>query len=356
MKTIVIGGGGVGSLIASYLSAADRDVTVFDPWFQHVDHVQRHGLQVISPEGEHLTHPTFRHLDALEDAGTAELVVIAVKSYNTVAAARLALPHLDESTIVISAQNGMNDLPIGHIVGNDRMIGSVVELGAHLTGPGRVVRTSAWDSNSIAFGSLFGIEDDPRGLRLAQYFEPLGGVRTVPDIWPERWSKLVLNATSNAPAGLTGLGTDGLWNDIATTDVVIALGHELAEVATAYGITFSPVFGKISHEVWTSAQQIDDPAWSQVRAQLNAMAEYRVGDLRNIASLLQDVLRARRTEIDYLNGWVVSAASRVGVEVPTHRMLVEHLRPVERGDIPPAHQNIKPIHDEVVALYGTGSK
>jgi 2-dehydropantoate 2-reductase len=116
------------------------------------------------------------------------------------------------------------------------------------------------------------------------------------------------------------------------------------------------VFGKIPHDVWTAADQIDNPAWSEIRGQLNSMAEYRVGDLRNIASLLQDVQRGRRTEIDYLNGWVIAASESVGVDVPTHRMLVDHLRPVERGDIPPAHENVKPLHDDVVALYGTGSR
>src|ERR1019366_6369276 len=112
--------------------------------------------------------------------------------------------HLSNDTIVLSSQNGMNDLPIGAIVGQDRVVGCVVTMACELVGAGLAKRSTDIAAVPLIFGEFGEASVSPRVKEVAQFFAPLGNVETVPDIWEERWGKLALNVMSNGLAVLTG--------------------------------------------------------------------------------------------------------------------------------------------------------
>lgn len=351
MKTLILGGGAVGSTLGAYLAAAGRDVTIADGWFAHVEAVRRDGLKVQAVEGEFIANPTAIHLDDLATYGTADLVIVAPKAYDTRLFSLLAREHLHESTIVMSSQNGMNDEIVGAIVGPERMVACVIALGADLYEAGAVRRSSAADVTSIVLGHLEPGRDRTVLDRLYEHFEPLGGVRVADDAWPERWGKLTLNSMSNALAGLTGLWSDKLWSESKTLDIIIALGHETASVAAAAGIDASPVLGRIPHRLMIAADSVAGDAWAEVADLMRAISAERVGKRANRASLLQDVMKARRTEVDYLNGWIVRMGEQLGVPTPTHALLVNELYPVQAGERPASLENARPIAAKVTEWY-----
>jgi len=357
VKTLILGGGAVGSVLGGYLSRGGRDVTIADGWFQHVEAVRKNGLTVQSVEGEFTARPRMIHLDELRDAGTADLVIVAGKAYDTRLLTLLAREHLHEGTVVMSSQNGMNDAILGDLLGRDRVVACVVALGADLLEPGVVRRSSAQSAPSVVVGRLFPEGDRvPEGdratvERIGAELEPLGGVEVVDDAWPDRWGKLTLNTMSNALAGLTGLWSDRLWSEPESLDVMVALGHETASIAAAEGVAATPVLKRIPQRMLLDAVSVDSPAWAQAAAIMRDISAGRVGTRANRASLLQDVMKGRRTEVDYLNGWVARRGMELGVPTPTHELLVRELRPVEAGDRLPAVENAVPILAAVREWY-----
>lgn len=351
MKTLILGGGAVGSTLGAYLAAAGRDVTIADGWFAHIEAVRRDGLHVQAVEGDFVAKPTALHLDDLGTYGTADLIIVAPKAYDTRLFALLAREHLHGSTIVMSSQNGMNDELVGAIVGPERMIACVVALGADLHEAGAVRRSSAADVTSIVLGHLENGRDRAVLDRLHEHFEPLGGVRVADDAWPERWGKLMLNSMSNALAGLTGLWSDKLWSEPTTLDIIIALGHETAAVAAAAGVDASAVLGRIPHRLMIAADSVTGEAWAEVADLMRAISAERVGKRANRASLLQDVMKGRRTEVDYLNGWIARRGEELGVSTPTHLLLVRELHHVQSGERPAAIANAGPIAAKVAEWY-----
>jgi 2-dehydropantoate 2-reductase len=323
MKTLILGGGAVGSTLGGHLARDGRDVTIADGWFQHVDAMKQNGLKVQTVEGDF----TVRLLSML------------------------AREHLSESTIVMSSQNGMNDSVVGEWVGQERMVACVVALAADLIDPGVVKRTSPAEVAGVVFGHLAPGRDRAVLDRLKQHFEPLGVVSVADDAWPDRWGKLTLNTMSNALAGLTGLWSDTLWSDPFTLDIMTALGHETAAVAAASGVESSPVLGRISHRLLLDATSVSTPAWADIGAQMSAISAGRVGKKANRASLLQDIMKGRRTEVDYLNGWVSAEGKARGVPTPTHDQLVRELKSVERGTRPADRENARDLADAVSRWY-----
>lgn len=351
MRVLIIGGGGVGSVLAGYLARSGRNVTVADGWFANVETIRHRGLTVEAVEGHFVAHPRAIHLEELAEFGQADVIVIAGKSYDTRMLTLLAREHLHSDTIVMSAQNGMNDASVAETVGEERVVACVVALGADLIDAGRVRRSSAEDAPSIVIGHLAPGRSGAVIEALGELFSPLGGVKLVDDAWPERWGKLTLNSMSNALAGLTGLWSDRMWSESLTLDVIIALGHETAMLAAAEGVSASPVLGRISQPLLISADSVVGEAWAEVVAIMRVISAERVGKKANRASLLQDIMRGRRTEIDHLNGWIVRRARELGMSAPTHERIVLELKSVEAGARPPALDNARPLAQAVRAWY-----
>lgn len=351
MRTLIIGAGAVGSILGGYLARGGRDVTIADGWPQHVEAVRARGLRVEAVEGDFEVEVPAIHLDELAGFGPADLIVVASKSYDTRMMALLAREHLKDGTVVLSAQNGMNDELLGSVVGRDRVVACVVALGADLVAPGVVRRSSETSVTLAIFGPLWPGGELATAEGIRAHFTPLGSVKAVEDAWPERWGKLTLNTMSNALAGLAGLRSDRLWSESLSLDVLVALGHETAMVAKASGIVAAPVLGRISHSALLAATATSTPAWHDVLDQMRQIAGARHGRKSNRASLLQDIEKHRRTEVHYLNGWIATRGAELGVDTPTHLMIVEELRSVEAGERPPALANVEKLAVRVRDWY-----
>ena len=346
-----MGCGAVGSVVAASLSRGGRDVSVVDPWFQHVEAIKAHGLTIKCLDEEFTASPTAFHLSELDNLGNFDLLIIAAKSYDTNWMTLLAKDHMTAEASALSLQNGMNDERVAKIVGATRVYGAVVTMTAELLGPGVARRTSDANQGTLILGNLGWGADPAQIAELASELSALDAVLTVDDIWPERWGKLTLNVMSNALSGITGLTTKRLWSDDTALDVLIALGREAALVATACGIELAPVLRSIPHDAWLSAVDTGCEAWCGIRTTMKHLAAGRSGAKENLPSLLQDIRKGRRTEVDFLNGWIAEQGRRVGVQTPANVATIGALRPIELGLAASNRANITDLAEFVRSSY-----
>ncbi|HEV8471478.1 MAG TPA: 2-dehydropantoate 2-reductase [Methylomirabilota bacterium] len=337
MRIAVLGSGAIGSVVGGMLTKAGHDVTLVDQWPEHVQAMQRQGLRLSGTCGEQLLHVRALHLHELQSvAEPFDAVFLAVKSYDTEWAAALAAQYLRQPDgVVVDFQNGVNDERVAAVVGRERTLGCVIVISAGMYEPGHAIRT---DTTSVGFriGELDG-RDTPRAQALARVLSDVSPTKVTTNLWGERWSKLAVNCMGNAVAGLSGLGSAELRLARGPRRVAIQLGAEVVRVGRAHGHVIEPLIG-------IDAQRIVDAAegrgLAEVEADLEAEAKRRTGGR---PSLLQDVMKGRRTEVDFLNGYVSAQGRRAGVPTPFNDAIVTavHAHPV--GALKPDPANLDPL-------------
>jgi 2-dehydropantoate 2-reductase len=328
----IIGAGAIGSVVGGMLARAGHDVTLIDQWPAHVEAMKARGLRLSGTMGDVIVPVRARHVHELQTVSEPfDAVFIAVKAYDTEWATAMALPYLREPDgVVVDFQNGINDDRVAAVAGRHRALGCVITISAALQAPGHATRT---DRAALGFkiGEHDG-RDSPRARALAALLGAVAGSAVTTNLWGERWSKLAINCMANPLSGLSGLGT----LDVRTIPEVAALGVHLGAEAIAVGRA-------VGHEV--------EPIYGiPARRYLEAYAGRGLGellaDIAEVArargggepSLLQDVRKGRRTEIDALNGHVCAEGARRGAATPFNDAVVAAVRRLGVGFTPdPAH-------------------
>jgi 2-dehydropantoate 2-reductase len=337
MRIAILGAGAIGSVVGGMLTRAGVDVTLVDQWPEHIEAMKRHGLRLSGTCGEHAIPVRAVHLHELQSVGEPfDAIFLAVKSYDTEWAAQLAAGYLRQPEgVVVDFQNGVNDDRVAAVVGGSRTLGCVIVISAGMYEPGHAIRT---DTTSVGFkiGELDG-RDTPRAQALAKMLSGVAATHVTTNLWGERWSKLAVNCMGNALAGLSGLGSAEIRLEPGPRRIAIQLGAEAVRVGRALGHEIEPLIG-------IAAQRIVDAAegrgLAEVEADLAAEAKRRTGGR---PSLLQDVLKGRRTEIDFLNGYVVTQGRTAGVPTPFNEAIVAavHAHPV--GRLTPDPRHLEPL-------------
>jgi hypothetical protein len=153
----------------------------------------------------------------------------------------------------------------------------------------------------------------------------------------ERWSKLSVNCMANGLAGLSGLGSAEVRTRDGVRRVAIHLAAETIKVGRARGHEVEPIWG-------ITAQRFVDAAEGQAMADVERDMAERAKELAGgRPSLLQDVMRGRRTEVQYLNGYVSEQGRQVGVATPFNDKVVELITRVPPGTLKPDLKNLEPL-------------
>jgi 2-dehydropantoate 2-reductase len=337
MRIGIIGAGAIGSVVGGMLTRAGHDITLIDQWPEHVEAMRRNGLRLSGSCGDHLVKVKALHIH--EAQGLAEpfdAVFVAVKGYDTEWATALALGHLrTPDGVVVDFQNGVNDERVAALAGRERTLGCVITIGAGLYEPGHATRT---DRAAVGFklGELDGA-DTPRCRALVRLMDDVAPARLTTNLFGERWSKLTVNCMANPLAGLSGLGSAEVRSEPGPRRIGIHIAAEVVRVGRACGHEVEPIYG-------IAAQRYVDAAEGRGLADVERdMAE----SVRFLAggrpSMLQDVLRGRRTEIEHLNGVVCREGRRVGVPTPMNDAVVDLYRRHAVGALRPDPKNLEPL-------------
>jgi 2-dehydropantoate 2-reductase len=305
MKIVVVGAGAIGGLFGSILTKNGLDVTLVDIWTEHVKNLQVSGLIVVGRNGENKVK--VKATNRIEDAGTPDLIVIAVKSYDTEQAAQDCLRIIGPNTIVLTVQNGVGHIEkIGKILGYDRIIAGTTSFGSTLLGAGTIKPSNI---DEITIGELDGASTS-RIRNLADTLIKAGIETHVSDsIDSQIWTKLVVNVGINALTAITHLKNGELFDYPDAMRLQALAVYEAIAVARAKGISLL----------------VNDP--------LKWVIDVTRRTCDNKSSMLQDIERGTRTEIDFINGAIVTEGKKVGVPTPVNEVLTLLIKTIEkRGD------------------------
>jgi 2-dehydropantoate 2-reductase len=338
----IFGVGAVGSYLGAFLTREGHDVTLIDMWGEHVDVMNQKGLRVTGTQGEFTVPVKAIHLtDAQDIKEPFDIAFLAVKSYDTEWVAHFLKRFISPTSVVLSSQNCMNDRLVASIVGYEREIPCVLSgISVAIWEPGHVTRGGqpGRDRGHDVFriGELHG-QITNRVNELVEMVSCIDGARATTNIWGERWSKLTTNASSNPIQGMTGLGSQGLGNNPRARLIQIHISKESAMVGLAHNVQVEPISG-VAADVWASADKGD------VLEELDAKFQSRGGgSLDWKSSMGQDVAKGRRTEVEYMNGFIVEAGREVGIQTPINAAIVEVVKEIDAGLTKPDPSNIERV-------------
>ena len=194
------------------------------------------------------------------------------------------------------------------------------------------------DTQAIGFkiGELDGRQTE-RARRLAEIMTDVAKSVVTTNLFGERWSKLTVNCMANPLAGLSGLGSAEIRTEPGTARIAVQVAAEAITVGRACGHEVEPIFGIEARRFVDAAAGRDA---ERLLADMAAGAKHLAGGR---PSMLQDVMRGRRTEIDYLNGHVVGEGRRVGVKTPFNETVVRLVHEHGVGTLTPHPKNLDPL-------------
>lgn len=303
MKIVIVGPGAMGCLLAAFLSRTDNEVWLLDKHEGRARTISANGIRVAGILGDWRAG-----VHAADDAsliGPADLLIICTKSYDTESALGTAAASIGSDTFILTLQNGAGNVEIiSRIAGKHRVIGGITGLGSTLLGDGYINYAGKGETVIGCPGGTMNA-----GLRRIQGILEDAGIEThvSEDITRIIWSKLVINAGINALTAVTRLKNGQLLASEGTREILHNAASEAAQVAEAQGI----------HLLYENAA-------AKVESVCLATAE-------NMSSMLQDVMKRKRTEIDTINGVIVKEGSRRCIPTPVNRMLVHLVKAIEHS-------------------------
>ncbi|MEE8592325.1 MAG: 2-dehydropantoate 2-reductase [Spirochaetia bacterium] len=304
-KVAVLGAGAMGSLFGGLLAEGDLEVALIDVWQDHIDEIKRKGLKITGEGGDR-----YVNLDASTDPveiGEVDVVLVQTKSRHTEEAVQGARSLFGDNTVAISFQNGLgNEDVIAETVGRDNVLGGVTAQGSVLIEPG-VIRNAGNLPSHI--GELKGGISD-RVERIAEVFTA-AGLETVAskDIMKDIWKKLMANIGINAMSALCNFRVGEIFDVPETKETILEAVDEAARVAEAAGVT------------------IDANETKELLFKITGKG----GTGSNRSGMLVDVLNKKRTEIDFINGAVVTLGKKFGIPTPVNKTLTAAVKGLERN-------------------------
>ncbi len=300
MKIIIVGPGAMGCLLAGLLARSQNEVWLLDKNENRADNIKKNGIKI---EGKTELSIKINATANLAEIKNADLVIIAVKSYDTIPAVSNLNPIINEATCILTLQNGIGNVEnIKSAVDSSNILGGVTSHGATLLGEGIIRHAGTGDTYIGRLdGKLTGRMQEISGI-----FNKSGVETKISDnIQGLLWSKLVINVGINALTAITRLNNGRLIEFEGTYDVMEKAVSEAVSVAQKKGIKL-----------------IYENPFERVKEVCRLTSA-------NISSMLQDVLKKRKTEIDYINGAIVREAKTLNIPVPINEALTSLVKTIE---------------------------
>jgi 2-dehydropantoate 2-reductase len=337
-KVAIVGTGAVGGYVGAHMVQAGEDVTFLDPWPEHVEEMRRRGLRVTHARDVPEFTVAARALHITDAQGLAkekpiDIAFVCVKSYDTAWATTLISQYLAADGFVVSLQNCMNEETVAGIVGWGKTLGCIASsITVNLPDPGHIHRGAG--KHGAAHTVFRAGEVHGRATRRAEEVCRLVGTadsaKVTENLWGERWSKLVTNVMGNGLSACTGLSGWQMLQNEPVRRFATRLGGEAIRVGQALGYALEDIM-HLPAETIARAGEGDEAAMRSYEERRFKDAKHTAAEQR--PSMGQDMLKGRRTEIEFLNGFVVRAGDRLGLPCRANAVLTDIVRRVERGEL-----------------------
>lgn len=331
MRTAIYGAGSLGTILGAYITKNGGSVELINRNKAHVEVLQKSGATVT---GTVSFSQSVTAYTPEEMSGKYDVVFLMTKQQQNAEVVNCIKEFLADDGVIVTLQNGIPELLIAGIVGEERVLGCTVAWGATMKEPGVCELTSAPDSLTFSLGSL-SKNPNPHLEDVKALLEKMGEVEIDSNFIGSRWSKLLINSAFSGMSAVLGCTFGEAAGNKASRRVVQALIKESIDVCAAGNIRIEPVQGKDIVKLLDYTNRLKK-AFSffiiPIAIRKHALLK---------ASMLQDIEKGKKTEVDAINGVVSSFGRKVGVPTPMNDKVVEIIHRIEDGELNPSFDNLQ---------------
>lgn len=331
MRAAIYGAGSLGTILGAYITKNGGEIELINRNARHVEALQTKGAHITGTV-DFIQKVNAYTIDRME--GVYDIIFLMTKQQENRSVVTLLKDFLAPDGVIVTLQNGLPELLISEIVGEDRVLGCTVAWGATMTAPGVCELTSSPDALSFSLGSFSKTPNRYFG-EVKRLLELMGKVEIDENFIGTRWSKLLINAAFSGMSAVCGDTFGAVAKNRKSRRIVQAIIKECIDVCAEAGIRIEPVQGKDIVRLLDYKNAVK----KAVSFAIIPLAIRKHALLK--ASMLQDLEHGKKTEVDAINGSVCAYGRKVGVPTPMNDKVVEIIHSIEEGRLVPSFDNLK---------------
>ncbi|VVB61936.1 Pyrroline-5-carboxylate reductase [uncultured archaeon] len=293
MNIVIVGAGAIGSLFGALLSKKNTVVLVGRA--PHISAIQHNGLNIT---GKTHLHVKLSAVESVKDVAiSANLIILTVKSYDTETTIKQIVPQIQEETAIISLQNGLDNIEkMEHIFDKDRILAGVTTHGAIFSHPGVIRHTG---KGKTILGAIDGSQSKQL-KNIVHLFNEAGiEAQASDDIIKEIWAKAIINSSINPLTAFFNCKNGYLLENPLLEKSVEIICKESTCIAQAEGVPLTAL-----DMIHRTKEVINNTS-------------------KNYSSMLQSIQQGKKTEIDSINGKLITIGRQHRIDTSLNKILVE---------------------------------
>ncbi len=331
MRIAIYGAGSLGTILGAYISKAGVSIDLINRNKAHIEALNTQGAQVVGTV--QFTQPVVAYTPE-EMRGQYDILFLMTKQQHNTEVVTMLKDFLAPDGVLVTFQNGLPEVQIASILGEQRVLGCTVAWGATMQSAGVCELTSEPDALSFSLGAI-SANRSKHFAKVKELLELMGTVDIEDNFLGTRWSKLLINASFSGMSAVLGCTFGEAAKPRASRRIVQALIKECIDVCQAGGIRIEPVQGKDIVALLNYKNSIKK-AFSYF---IIPIAIRKHAKLK--ASMLQDIEKGKPTEVDAINGAVSDYGRKVSCPTPMNDRVVDIIHRIERGELHPSFDNLR---------------
>ncbi len=331
MRIAIYGAGSLGTILGAFISKADVPIELINRNKAHIAALKEKGAQVVGTMN--FNQPVVAYTPD-EMSGTYDILFLMTKQQHNAEVVQMLKGFLAPDGVLVTFQNGLPEMQIAEVLGEERVLGCTVAWGATMQSPGVCELTSEPDALSFSLGAI-SKQRSKHFDKVKELLEMMGTVDVEENFLGTRWSKLLINAAFSGMSAVLGCTFGEAAGPKDSRRIVQALIKECIDVCQVGGIRIEPVQGKDIVKLLNYTNALKRAfSFFIIPIAIRKHAKLK-------ASMLQDLEKGKLTEVDAINGAVSEYGRKVNFPTPTNDKVVEIIHRIERGELKPCFDNLK---------------
>ena len=331
MRVAIYGAGSLGTILGAFISKAGVPIELINRNKAHVEALQTKGAQVVGTMN--FNQPVVAYTPD-QMSGEYDILFLMTKQQHNAEVVQMLKGFLASDGVLVTFQNGLPEMQIADVLGEERVLGCTVAWGATMQSPGVCELTSEPDALSFSRGAV-SEKKSKHFAKVKELLEKMGTVDVEENFLGTRWSKLLINAAFSGMSAVLGCTFGEAAGPKASRRIVQALIKECIDVCQVGGIRIEPVQGKDIVKLLNYTNALKRAfSFFIIPIAIRKHAKLK-------ASMLQDLEKGKPTEVDAINGAVSEYGRKVGFPTPANDKVVEIIHRIERGELKPCFDNLK---------------
>lgn len=331
IKIAIYGAGSLGTILGAYITKNGGNVDLINHNVNHVKALKENGATVV---GKVNFNVKVNALLVEEMHEKYDVIFLLTKQQDNLNVAKMLTNYLSNDGVVVTLQNGLPEYLLQEVLGEEKVLGCTVNWGATLKEAGVSELTS--DPNNLTFSlGSFSEKNKDKIPVVKEILELMGPVIVEDNFIGTRWSKLLVNSAFSGMSTVLGVTFGEVAKNKESRKYTQLLIKECLDVAKAQGIKLEPIQGKNVSKL----MDYHNAFKKKIAFMIIPIAIKQHALIK--ASMLQDLEKGKKCEIEAINGVIAKKGKEFGVDTPINNKVIEIVKRIENGELTPSWDNLK---------------